>query len=100
MDLFVASDYQLHRPLGNRAVQKKTNISDLSMSEAEAELTALSLALNRANHDYHSADTPSISDAEYDRLKPHRSGRGRPGGRVCQTATQAAHAVIGQCVYE
>ena len=69
MDLFVASDYQLHRPLGNRAVQKKTNISDLSMSEAEAELTALSLALNRANHAYHSADTPSISDAEYDRLK-------------------------------
>ena len=50
-------------------MQKKTNISDLSMSEAEAELTALSLALNRANHAYHSADTPSISDAEYDRLK-------------------------------
>ena len=39
------------------------------MSEAEAELTALSLALNKANHAYHSADTPSISDAEYDRLK-------------------------------
>ena len=69
MDLLVASDYQLYRPFGNHAVHKNTNISDLSISEAEAELKSLSSALNKANHAYHTADTPIVSDAEYDQLK-------------------------------
>ena len=47
-------------------MHKNTNISDLSISEAEAELKSLSSALNKANHAYHTADTPIVSDAEYD----------------------------------
>ena len=50
-------------------MHKNTNISDLSISEAEAELKSLSSALNKANHAYHTADTPIVSDAEYDQLK-------------------------------
>ena len=50
-------------------MHKNTNISDLRISEAEAELKSLSSALNKANHAYHTADTPIVSDAEYDQLK-------------------------------
>ena len=50
-------------------MHKDTNIAHLSATEAEAELIRLSSALYRANHAYHNADAPILSDAEYDQLK-------------------------------
>lgn len=46
-----------------------TEITDLSKDEARAELAELAIALSKANSDYHSEDSPTLSDAEYDALK-------------------------------
>lgn len=47
----------------------KTDITELSVEEARAELAALSKALNTANVAYHGKDNPDLSDAKYDALK-------------------------------
>ncbi|MCP5076063.1 MAG: NAD-dependent DNA ligase LigA [Rhodobacteraceae bacterium] len=44
-------------------------VTDLSRDAAEKELALLAQVLRRANEDYHTKDAPTISDAEYDRLK-------------------------------
>ncbi len=41
----------------------------LTEDQAREELRALSVVLARANADYHTADLPHLSDADYDRLK-------------------------------
>lgn len=43
----------------------------VSATQAQSEIHALSQALERANIDYHTLDTPTLSDADYDQLK-HR----------------------------
>ncbi len=48
---------------------KEVPVSELSKSQARAELARLVEILSAANADYHSKDAPTISDAEYDRLK-------------------------------
>ncbi|MEO0654003.1 MAG: NAD-dependent DNA ligase LigA [Pseudomonadota bacterium] len=48
---------------------RDTAVEDLSEAAAKAELAALADILATANRDYHTADAPSLSDAEYDRLK-------------------------------
>lgn len=45
------------------------NVSELTESEAVAELARLAKVLAKANAAYHTEDAPKISDAEYDRLK-------------------------------
>ncbi|MBT0956824.1 NAD-dependent DNA ligase LigA [Alphaproteobacteria bacterium KMM 3653] len=54
---------------GPKAPQHSKEVSALTREEAEGELAVLSQSLAKANTDYHSADAPEISDAEYDRLK-------------------------------
>ncbi len=44
-------------------------VDNLSVAQAEAELTWLAVTLRAANTAYHRDDTPDISDADYDRLK-------------------------------
>ncbi|WP_093914978.1 NAD-dependent DNA ligase LigA [Sulfitobacter marinus] len=44
-------------------------VRDLTETQARAELEELASILGQANLDYHGADAPRISDAEYDRLK-------------------------------
>ena len=48
---------------------EEIGVDKLTEAEAEAELARLAAVLGRANEAYHAADDPSISDAEYDRLK-------------------------------
>ena len=50
-------------------VTANTAIDDLSHDDAKAELARLAKTLGRANSAYHTADSPQISDAEYDALK-------------------------------
>ena len=45
------------------------NVADMTESDARAELEALARTLKAANFAYHTADTPELSDADYDRLK-------------------------------
>ncbi len=47
----------------------ETPLDKLNETEARAELARLSAILAKANDDYHGADAPILSDAEYDRLK-------------------------------
>lgn len=44
-------------------------VTDMTVDQAREALARLSALLDQANRDYHGADTPTISDAEYDRLK-------------------------------
>ncbi len=46
-----------------------TPVEQLTEPEARAELARLADALAKANHAYHTLDTPEISDADYDALK-------------------------------
>lgn len=48
---------------------KEIAIAELTMEQAREELGRLSALLDQANRDYHGADAPMLSDAEYDRLK-------------------------------
>lgn len=45
------------------------NISELSVAEAKSELEHLAKLLTQANTDYHTKDSPQISDVDYDGLK-------------------------------
>ena len=45
------------------------DINGLSKEEARAELARLAGLLTKANADYHGADAPELSDADYDALK-------------------------------
>lgn len=47
----------------------ETPVESLNQSEAKQELARLAPLLAQANADYHQADAPRISDAEYDALK-------------------------------
>ncbi len=47
----------------------ETPLDELNETEARAELARLSAILAKANQDYHGADAPVLTDAEYDRLK-------------------------------
>ncbi|MEM7742980.1 MAG: NAD-dependent DNA ligase LigA [Pseudomonadota bacterium] len=44
-------------------------LSDLTPAKAKAEIQLLSASLRRANSEYHTHDSPEISDAEYDAMK-------------------------------
>ena len=46
-----------------------TPVSDLTLEDAAQELARLAPLLVQANADYHQADAPRLSDAEYDGLK-------------------------------
>mgnify|MGYP000023117645 CR=1 FL=1 len=48
---------------------KEIAVTDMSVDQAREALARLSALLGQANRDYHGADAPNISDAEYDRLK-------------------------------
>jgi DNA ligase (NAD+) len=50
-------------------VAKEIAIAELTIEQAREELGRLSALLDQANRDYHGADAPRLSDAEYDRLK-------------------------------
>ncbi|SFS52816.1 DNA ligase (NAD+) [Sulfitobacter marinus] len=52
-----------------RALNSDIAVRDLTETQARAELEELASILGQANLDYHGADAPRISDAEYDRLK-------------------------------
>jgi DNA ligase (NAD+) len=45
------------------------NIDDMNEAQARDELARLARILLQANEDYHSADAPKLTDADYDRLK-------------------------------
>jgi DNA ligase (NAD+) len=45
------------------------NIEDMNEAQARDELARLARILLQANEDYHSADAPKLTDADYDRLK-------------------------------
>ena len=47
--------------------------AELSTTQAQSVLAALADLLSRANSDYHAADAPTLSDAEYDRLKRYNA---------------------------
>jgi len=49
--------------------QDARSVESLTEDEARAELERLAEALFKANLDYHSADAPELTDADYDRLK-------------------------------
>jgi len=44
-------------------------VSELTENQAREELARLAKTLNDANRQYHTADAPKITDADYDRLK-------------------------------
>ncbi|MGJ8611834.1 MAG: NAD-dependent DNA ligase LigA, partial [Octadecabacter sp.] len=44
-------------------------VEELSPQDAAQELARLAEVLTQANADYHQADAPKLSDAEYDTLK-------------------------------
>tara|TARA_B110000967_G_scaffold209817_1_gene267847 strand:- start:2310 stop:4430 length:2121 start_codon:yes stop_codon:yes gene_type:complete len=46
-----------------------TDIVDFTDADAKSELEKLSALLAKANMDYHGLDTPTLDDAEFDRLK-------------------------------
>jgi DNA ligase (NAD+) len=48
-------------------------VSALTEEEAGAELARLADTLLRANLDYYGEDAPTLSDADYDRLKAHNT---------------------------
>ncbi len=48
---------------------QEKDIQSLSKDEARAELAQLATRLADANREYHTNDAPTLSDAEYDRLK-------------------------------
>ena len=48
---------------------ERPHVEDLTQSQAKAELTVLAREIAAANKDYHQNDAPTISDAEYDRLR-------------------------------
>jgi len=50
-------------------VAKEIAVTDMTVDQAREALARLSALLGQANRDYHGADAPEISDAEYDRLK-------------------------------
>ena len=47
----------------------ESDVSRLTPDQARSELARLASLLQQANIDYHQNDSPSLSDAEYDRLK-------------------------------
>ena len=47
----------------------ESDVSSLTPDQARSELARLARLLQQANIDYHQNDSPSLSDAEYDRLK-------------------------------
>lgn len=51
------------------ALKFERDILSLTQQEAQEELIALADTLSKANADYHGNDAPTLSDAEYDRLK-------------------------------
>jgi DNA ligase (NAD+) len=55
--------------MAERPFENTTIVEDLSEEEARDELAFLSRILSEANLAYHAKDAPSLSDAEYDRLK-------------------------------
>jgi len=50
-------------------VSDESDVSSLTPDQARSELARLASLLQQANIDYHQNDSPSLSDAEYDRLK-------------------------------
>jgi len=44
-------------------------VADLTVDQAQQALADLAALLAQANRDYHTHDAPSLSDADYDRLK-------------------------------
>ena len=46
-----------------------TDIVDFTDADAKSELEKLSALLAKANMDYHGLDTPTLDDAEFDRLR-------------------------------
>ncbi len=48
---------------------KDMAVQNLDSPQARSELDRLAAALGAANHDYHTLDAPTISDADYDALK-------------------------------
>jgi len=50
-------------------VSDESDVSSLTPDQARSELARLASLLQQANIDYHQNDNPSLSDAEYDRLK-------------------------------
>ncbi|MCP5088479.1 MAG: NAD-dependent DNA ligase LigA [Rhodobacteraceae bacterium] len=50
-------------------MHSQTPVNDLTAKAAAVELERLARVLGQANEDYHASDAPTISDAEYDRLK-------------------------------
>ncbi|MFX0544407.1 NAD-dependent DNA ligase LigA [Roseovarius sp. S1116L3] len=54
-------------------MQDARAVESLTEDEARAELERLSQELLKANLEYHAEDAPTLSDAEYDRLKARNS---------------------------
>ncbi len=54
---------------GVKAVNSEIDVDKLSPEQAAEELARLAEILGAANQAYHADDAPTISDAEYDRLK-------------------------------
>ena len=50
-------------------MSNESDVSSLTPDQARSELARLARLLQQANIDYHQNDSPSLSDAEYDRLK-------------------------------
>jgi DNA ligase (NAD+) len=86
---------------------EKAAVSELTKSQARLELERLALVLSAANTDYHGKDAPTISDAQYDRMKQRNadieaafpdlkrndSPSDQIGAPVSETFSKIAHAV-------
>ncbi|CUH53097.1 DNA ligase (NAD+) [Shimia marina] len=48
-------------------------VTEMTLQQAREELARLSAVLSEANRDYHGADAPKLSDADYDQLKRRNS---------------------------
>jgi DNA ligase (NAD+) len=82
-------------------------VDDLTETEAAAELARLAARIAEADHDYHTADAPTINDADYDALKARNaaiearfpslvradSPSGRVGGPVAEGFATIRHRV-------
>jgi DNA ligase (NAD+) len=90
-----------------RLLTKNIIIKDLNEAQAQAELARLAKVLLQANDDYHGADAPQLSDADYDSLKRRNAAiesrfpdLKRPdspseqiGAKVSDGFTKAVHSV-------
>lgn len=69
LDLSGASPYHLDKTKRGWGVTDSTRISEMTETQAEAELSRLAKLLSDANMAYHRNDAPVMSDAEFDTLR-------------------------------